>query len=148
MHACSYTRQYRLIETKFSHFHLDSNWTQDFGPSVATTLVLGAVLAPCRGCTLPLRQTPAAVRTLIQFVSWALSALSIVLDRPGSGYLLLPRVFLPSSSLLPACHKQWIPLLAQHTVYCRQQSCHGGELEPLLFDVETKQGESVGLTTG
>lgn len=44
MHACSYTRQCRLIGTKFSHFHLDSNWTQDFGPSVATTLVLGVSL--------------------------------------------------------------------------------------------------------
>lgn len=120
MHACSDTRQCRLIGTKFSHFRLDSNWTQDFGPSVATTLVLGVSLGTLqRGCTLPLRQTPAAVRTLIQFVSWVLSALSIVLDHPRGGYLLLPRVFLPSSSLFPACHKQWIPLLAQHTVYCR-----------------------------
>lgn len=44
MQACSYTRQCRLIGTNFSHFHLDSNWTQDFGPSVAMALVLGVSL--------------------------------------------------------------------------------------------------------
>lgn len=48
---------------------------------------------------MPLRQTPVAVRTLIQFVSWALSALSVVLDRPGGGYSFLPRGFLSSAIL-------------------------------------------------